>query len=89
MVRVQNPREERERFMREARKEGMALSRWLRTAAHKRLDRQKQPAVFESTEEIDAFFHRCAQLAGPGSEPNWGAHLRVIDESRRRGAPCT
>ena len=35
------------------------------------------------------FFQGCDVLEGPGTEPDWGEHLAVIGESRRRGASST
>ena len=91
MARVQLviPDKDRDRFVHQARREGMTLSGWLRTAAHERLDRQQQSAAFESPEELDAFFRDCDRLSGSGKEPNWDEHLIVMDESRRRGAAGT
>ena len=67
----------------------MTLSSWLRSAAHERLGRQQRSHLFESPADLEAFFHGCDGLDGPGSEPNWDQHLSVIDESRRRGASST
>ena len=91
MARVQLviPDEDRDRFVHQARREGMTLSGWLRTAAHDRLERLQRSAAFESPEELDAFFLECDELPGPHSEPNWDEHLNVIDESRRRGEART
>ena len=74
--------EDRDGFVRQAQREGMTLSEWLRTAAHERLNHQQRAGSFASTAEIDAFFLECDDLPGPSSEPNWGEHLNVIDGSR-------
>ena len=80
--------EDRDGFVRQAQREGMTLSEWLRTAAHERPNHQQRAGSFASTAEIDAFFLECDDLPGPSSEPNWGEHLNVIDGSRRRGPAC-
>ena len=49
-------------------------------------DRRRRAEPFESTEHLQEFFQACAALPGPEAEPEWGEHLSVIDESRRRGA---
>ncbi len=77
--------EDRDRFVHQARCEGMSLSAWLRTAARERLDRQQRSDAFESPSDLERFFRACDALEGPKMEPEWGEHLDVIDESRRRG----
>jgi len=91
MARVQLviPDKDRDRFVHQARREGMTLRGWLRTAARERLDRQQRSAAFESPEKLDAFFRDCDRRSGSGTEPNWDEHLTVMDESRRRGAAGT
>ena len=91
MARVQLviPDEDRARFVHQARREGMTLSSWLRSAAHERLGRQQQSHLFESPADLEAFFSDCDELEGAGVEPNWDEHLNVIDESRRRGTSTT
>ena len=42
--------------------------------------------LFESPEDVEEFFRSCAALDGPETEPNWEEHLRVMSESRTRGA---
>ena len=87
MVRVQLviPDADRDRFVHQARREGMTLSAWLRTAARERLEEQQGAEPFESPEDLEAFFDTCDALEGPTSEPDWGEHLDVISESRRQG----
>ena len=91
MVRVQLviPDEDRDRFVHQARREGMTLSAWLRAAARKRLEEQQRSEPFDSPADLEAFFHGCDALEGPESEPDWEEHLDVIGESRRRGASNT
>ncbi len=91
MARVQLviPDEDRDRFVHQARSEGMTLSAWLRTAARQRLEEQQRSHPFASPEDLAGFFRACDALEGPGREPDWEQHLAVIDESRRRDASGT
>ena len=74
-------------FVHQARREGMSLSAWLRVAARERLERSQKDQKFKSEEEMREFFKRCDERAGPGREPDWEEHLKVINESRSRGLP--
>ena len=91
MARVQFtvPDEERDRFVRQARKEGKTLSAWLLTAAQQHLEEQQESHPFESPDDLEEFFRACDALNGPGREPGWEQHLDVIEESRGRGASRT
>ena len=88
MVRVQlvMADDDRDRFAHQARLEGMSLSAWLRAAARERLERRQRVKQFESPEDVQEFFRSCAALEGPEREPDWSEHLRVMSESRGRGA---
>ncbi len=88
MARVQLviPDQDRDRFVHQARSEGLTLSAWLRAAAHQRLGRQQESRAFEAAENVAEFFRECEVLDGPNREPNWEEHLKVIEQSRRRGA---
>jgi len=81
-VQIEIPDTDRERFLRQARREGMTLSAWLRAAGRARLENQPQARPFASEEDATAFFRACDDLEGPEMEPDWGEHLRVIDSSR-------
>ena len=83
------PDEDRDRFVHQARSEGMTLSAWLRAAARRRLEEQQQSHPFESPADLEEFFSACDALEGPGREPDWQEHLAVIDESRKRDAAKT
>ena len=91
MARVQLviPDEDRDRFVHQARREGMTLSAWLRTAARERLETRQRVKLFESPEDVEEFFRSCAALDGPETEPDWSGHLRVMSESRARGLATT
>ena len=81
--------EDRERFVEQARREGMSLSAWLRAAARERLARRQRVKLFETPEDVEEFFRSCASLEGPEREPDWDEHLGVIDESRGKGVDGT
>ena len=83
MARVQlvMPDADRERYLHQARREGMTFSAWLRAAAEERLAKQKQQRTkrFESVEELWAFSKECDKRAEPGREPDWEETKRIID----------
>ena len=87
MARVQLviPDADKDRFVHQARREGMSLSAWLRAAAHDRLEQGEEREKFKSVEEMNAFWERCDAVAGPGREPDWEEQLKVINESRASG----
>ena len=91
MARVQlvMPDDDRNRFVDQARREGMSLSAWLRAAARERLETRPDIKKFQSPEEVEEFFRSCDALEGPETEPDWSEHLRVIDQSRRQGVAGT
>ena len=70
------------RFEDQAQSEGKALNEWLLDAAHARLVDQHQVKRFESPEDVREFYQACDALEGPGVEPDWSEHLRVISQSR-------
>ena len=76
---------DRERFVRQARREGMTLSGWLHAAACECLENRQQAKPFVSVEDAMAFFRACDDLDGPEEEPDWSEHLRVIEATRRAG----
>ena len=83
------PDEDRTRFVYQAHREGLSLSAWLRVAARDRLERQSQVQSFESSADLEAFFAECDKLESTETEPDWGQHLAVINEARKRGATST
>ncbi len=89
MARVQLviPDAEKYQFVHQARSEGLSLSAWLRAAASERLERSQKDQKFKSEEEMREFFRMCDERAGPGREPDWEEHLKVINESRSQGLP--
>ena len=91
MARVQLviPDEDRDRFVHQARKEGLTLSAWFRSAARERLEDRQRLELFQSTADLEKFFMACDILDGPETEPEWDEHLSAIAESRRRNAADT
>ena len=91
MARVQLviPDEDRDRFVHQARREGMTLSAWLRAAARERLRERQRTKPFQSPEDLEEFFRACDSLEGPEKEPDWDQHLALISHSRTRGASDT
>ena len=80
---------DRERFVDQARREGMSLSAWMRTAARERLEARQRVKLFESPEDVKEFPRSCAALDGPETEPDWDEHLQVMNESRSAGVTGT
>ena len=89
MARIQLiiPDEDRNRFVRQARREGMTLSAWLRAAGRERLEARQRAERFESPEDLKRFFKRCDEREGPGVEPDWEEHKRNIEASHLHGLP--
>lgn len=87
MARVQLiiPDEDRDRFVHQARREGLTFSAWLRAAAHARLE-EKKPR-FSRADDLSEFFRQCDARRGDGLEPDWEAQKRAIEASRLRGLP--
>ena len=89
MARVQLiiPDEDRDRFVRQARREGLTFSAWLRAAARERLEARQRTDRFESSEDLKRFFEKCSEREGPGVEPDWEEHLQTLHESITDGLP--
>lgn len=78
--------EEREAFRQQAAAQQMSLSNWLRQAGLKQLEAEQRRPI-RSTEDLREFFATLPEQAG--REPDWDAHLQVIEESRRSGTSAT
>ena len=91
MARVQlvMPDDDQARFLRQARREGLSFSAWLRAAARERLERMRPKRRFRTPEDLQAFFASCDAAEGQGAEPDWEQHKEAIDRSRRSGLPDT
>ena len=89
MARVQLiiPDEDKARFVRQARREGLTFSAWLRAAARERLETRQRAQRFQSPEDLQRFFKECEARRGPGVEPDWEEHKRAIEASRLQGLP--
>ncbi len=74
-VQIEIPDTERERFVRQADREGMTLSARLHAAARERLESRQHAQPFASAEDVMAFFRACDALDGPDKEPDWSEHL--------------
>lgn len=77
--------EEKERYRRQADREGVSLSRWLRDAARRRLEAAQTRSHLTTRDELEDFFREC-DARETGREPDWEAHRRTIDASRGSGA---
>lgn len=71
--------DEKERFRREAAREGSSLSEWLREAARERLAEGDERRL-DTLDELGAFFRGCDERES-GVEPEWDRHERKIDGS--------
>lgn len=93
MARVQLliPDADKDRFVHQARREGMSLSAWLRAAARERLTERQKVKRFKTAEDVRAFFERVHALDDlenePEREPDWEEHLAVMNESKMKGLP--
>lgn len=81
------PDDDRERFVRQAQREGLTFSAWLRAAARDRLEVRERDRRFQTREDLQRFFEECDAREGPGVEPDWDEHLRTIHESKTSGLP--
>jgi len=79
---------EQESIRREAEREGLSLSSWMREAAKERLRRRRESVRLDTPEELEEFFAACGERE-QGVEPEWEEHLSGIDSSRRSGAADT
>ena len=84
MARVQLiiPDEDRDRFVHQARLEGMTLSGWLRAAAEERLEQRESLKPFTSSGEVKDFFLAHDESGSDESEPDWEDHLKTLRDSK-------
>lgn len=71
---------EKELFRSAAAREGMSLSEWLREAAAEKASSVGRHRTLESREALEEFFREC-DAQETGREPDWEAHLEVIERS--------
>ena len=75
---------EKAMFKTAAKQQGMSLSAWLKACAYTALEEQKRRRKPESKEALRAFFKACDEQE-QGTEPDWQAHKRVIEQSITSG----
>lgn len=85
-IQVVVDQEERELFGRQAKKEGISLSAWLRKAGHEKVASSETPRHITSIKELRQFFREC-DAREKGKEPDWKEHLEMLEESHRSGRP--
>jgi hypothetical protein len=76
--------QEKELFQRQARREGLSLSAWLRRAGEQRLRSDARAPKIDSVTELRAFFSACDERE-EGREPDWEEHRAVLEASIRSG----
>ena len=79
---------DKERFRARAREEGKTLSQWLRDVARQALLRGEGGSEIRTVADLRDFFQRC-DAREEGTEPDWDAHRRQIEQSKREGLPET
>ncbi len=78
---------QREQFRRQAEREGVSLSAWLRRAGQERL-RSRQSRRLSTVRALREFF-REVDAREKGREPDWDEHLAVMARSRASGGSGT
>ncbi|HEX9185721.1 MAG TPA: antitoxin [Vicinamibacteria bacterium] len=86
-VQVLLAEEERERFRRQAEREGLSLSAWLRRAGQDRI-RSRQGRRISTVRELREFF-REIDAREKGREPDWAEHKAAIARSKASGQSGT
>lgn len=76
---------EKERFRRQAAREGKTLSEWLREAAAEKAAAAREDRALDTVEALTSFFEEC-DARESGREPDWEEHRRVIERSITEGA---
>ncbi|MFQ6046283.1 MAG: hypothetical protein ACE5PT_07990 [Gemmatimonadales bacterium] len=79
---------EKERYRRQAEREGKSLAAWLREAAREKLSAAERQPRIETGAELRAFFEAC-DARELRKEPDWEEHRRVIEHSIRSGLSPT
>lgn len=76
---------EKERFRRQAAREGKTLSDWLREAAAEKAAAARKERPLDTVGALRSFFEAC-DARESGREPDWDEHRRVIERSIGEGA---
>ncbi len=79
---------EKERFRRQAEREGKSLAAWLREAAREKLAEDDQRARLDTVEALRAFFAACDRRETE-AEPDWDEQKKLIERSVRSGCGDT
>ncbi len=79
---------EKERFRRQAEREGKSLAAWIREAAREKLAADARRVSIQTVEELRAFYAACDRRE-TSREPDWEDHRRVIERSARSGGTDT
>lgn len=87
-VQVILPDDEREVFARQAAREGLSLSAWLRRSGRERLAIARREARLSTVAKLRAFFRECDGRER-GREPDWDDHRAVIARSAGSGTSGT
>jgi hypothetical protein len=89
MTRVQVLLDEGElaHFRREAQREGLSLSAWLRQAGQERL-RSRRGRRIQTVDDLREFFHEVSARE-KGREPDWAEHKAAIARSKASGQSGT
>lgn len=77
--------EERESFRRQAKREGLSVSAWLRRLGRAQVEEHDRPGL-RTAEDLRAFFHSIRERR-TGREPDWEEHKAAIEKSRVEGLP--
>ncbi len=75
---------EKERYRRQAARQGTSLAAWLREAAREKLVAAERRTRIYTLEDLRGFFELC-DAREPRKEPDWEEHIRVIERSIRSG----
>ena len=84
MTRIHVPVDEaeKERFRRQAEREGNSLAAWLRDAARDKLAAAARQPAIDTLDDLRAFFAACATRE-TRDEPEWDDQRRLIERSMR------
>jgi hypothetical protein len=80
--------EEKLRLQRQAEREGLSLSAWMRRVALERLAAATGQDRLSSPAQLREFFEGC-RAREQGAEPDWELQRALIEDSRRAGSSGT
>jgi hypothetical protein len=76
--------DEKLRFHRAARQDGLSVSAWMKECARRRLEEKTVAWLPDTAAKLREFFEGCDRMEG-GEEPDWSEHERVIAKSKSGG----